>query len=53
MVSEPGYIPKGYLYKKARMPTLYKKTMEYLEFKILVSTTSTDNNNQSIIEENV
>ena len=48
MFSEPGYIPKGFVYRKTRMPALYKKTMDYLDFKILSSTQSTDN---SIIEE--
>jgi hypothetical protein len=43
MLSEPGYIPKGYLYRKAKMPPLYKKAMEYLELKVAITDSSTDN----------
>ncbi len=39
MLSEPGYIPKGYLYRKAKMPQLYKKAMEYLELKVAITDT--------------
>ena len=31
MLSEPGYIPKGYIYNKNRMPSFFRKFMEYIE----------------------
>ena len=42
MLSEPGYIPKGYLYRKNRMPAFYKKAMEYLEIKQSLELSSAD-----------